>query len=99
MYGTAELRVLVLVQLETDDDASAPPPTTYGDHMDRLGIATGISQMPQGTSRPGSSHIRLGLVKLLANTSRSGLEPVSEPDMSHGLKAKPVEPVSLYPRI
>jgi len=28
-YGTAELRVLVVVQPQTDDDASAPSPTTF----------------------------------------------------------------------
>jgi len=46
-YGTAELRVLVVVQPQTDDDASAPPPTTFGELMDRLDIVPGISQMPQ----------------------------------------------------
>jgi len=59
-YGRAEFRVPVVVQLQTDGDASAPPPTTFGELMERLDIVPGISQMPQGTSRPGSSHIRLG---------------------------------------
>jgi hypothetical protein len=59
-YGTAELRVPVVVQPQTDDGASAPPPTTFGELIERFHIVPGISQMPQGTSRPGSSHIRLG---------------------------------------
>jgi len=96
-YGTVELRVLVVVQPETDDDASAPPPTTFGELMDRLDIVPGISQMLQGTSWPGSSHIRLGLVKPQSNTTISGLEPAAEPDTLPLLKAKPVEPVSFYP--
>jgi len=65
--------------------------------MERLDIVPGISQMPQGTSRPGSSHIRLGSVKSQSNTTISGLEPDAEADMLPLLKAKPVEPVSFYP--
>jgi hypothetical protein len=56
-YGPAELKVPVIVQPETHDDASAPPPTTSGELMERLNIVPGKSHMPQGTSRPGSSHI------------------------------------------
>jgi len=98
-YGTAELRVPVVVQPQTDDDASASPPTTFGELMERLDIVPGISQMLQRTSRPGSNHIRLGSVKLQSNTSISGLEPALEPDTSPLLKAKPVELVSFYPSI
>jgi len=93
-YGTAELKVPVVVQPQTDDDTSASPPTTFGELMVRLDIVPGISQMPQGTSQPGSSHIRLGSVKPQSNTSISGLEPAVEPYTSPLLKAKPVEPVS-----
>jgi hypothetical protein len=98
-YGTAELRVPVVIQPQTDDDASAPPPTTSEELMARLDIVPGISQMPQGTSRPGSSHIRLGSVKPQSNTSISELEPAIEPDMSPLLNVKPVEAVSFYPGI
>jgi hypothetical protein len=42
-YGTADLRVSVGVQPETDDDTSAPPPTTFGELMERLDIVPGIS--------------------------------------------------------
>jgi len=96
-YATAELRLLVVVQPQTDDDASAPPPTSFGELMERLDIVPGISQMPQGTSRPGSSHIRLGSVKPQSNTMISGLEPAAKRDTLPLLKAKPVEPVSFYP--
>jgi hypothetical protein len=98
-YGTAELRVPVVVQPQTDDGASAPPPTTFGERIERLDIVPGISQMPQGTSRPENSHIRLGSVKPQSNTSISGLEPAVEPDTSPLLKAKPVEASSFYPCI
>jgi len=96
-YRTAELRVPVVVQPQTDDDASAPPPTTFGELIERLDIVPGISQMPQGTSQPRRSHIRLGWVKPQSNTTISGLEPAAELDTLPLLKAKPVEPVSFYP--
>jgi len=65
--------------------------------MERLDIVPGISQMPQGTSRPGISHIRLGSVKPQSNSTISGLDPAAEPDTLPLLEAKPVEPVSIHP--
>jgi hypothetical protein len=62
-YGTSELRVPAVVQQQTNDDAPTPPPKTFGEHMDSLDILPGISQRPQGTCRPGCSHIRLDSVK------------------------------------
>jgi hypothetical protein len=41
-YGTAELWVPVVIQPQTDDDASAPPPTTFGELLERLDIVPGI---------------------------------------------------------
>jgi len=96
-YGTAQFRVPVVVHPQTDDDASAPPPTTFGELLERLDIVPGISQMQQGTSRTGSSHIRLGSVKPQWNRTISVLEPAAEPDTFPLLKAKPVEPVIFYP--
>jgi hypothetical protein len=98
-YGIAELSVLVVIQPQTDDDASEPPPTKLGEHMERLDIVHGISQMPQGTARPGSSHIRLGSVKPQSNMNICGLQPPSEWDTSPLLKVKPVEPVRFCPCI
>jgi len=65
--------------------------------MKHLDINPGISQMPQGASRPGSSHIRQGSVKLQSKSSIPSGEPAAEPDSSTLLKAKPVEQVSFYP--
>jgi len=104
-YGTFELRVPAVLQQQTNDDTPAPPPTTFGELMESVDIVPGISQRPQGTSRPGSSHIRLGSVKLQSRSSIPSSEPAVEPDSSMLLKAKPVvpvssvEPVSLYPCI
>ena len=98
-YGTSELRVPAVVQPQTNVDAPAPPPTTFGELMESLDIVPGISERPQGTSRPGSSHIRLGSVKLQSKSSILSGEPAAEPDSSTLLKSKPVEPVSFYPCI
>jgi len=98
-YGTSELRVPAIVQPQTNDDAPAPPPTTFGELMESLDIVAGISQRPQGTSRPRRIHIRLGSVKPQSKSSIPSGEPAAEPDLSMLLKAKPAEPVSLYPCI
>jgi len=60
-YGTSELRVPAVVQPQTNDDAPPHPPTTFAELMESLDIVPRISE---ATSRPGSSHIKLGLVKL-----------------------------------
>jgi len=79
-YGTSELRVPAVVQPQTNDDAPAPPPTTFGELMESLDIVPGILQRPQGTSRPGSSHIRLGSVKTQSKLSIPSGEPAAEPE-------------------
>jgi hypothetical protein len=98
-YSTTEWRVPAVVHPQTNDDAPAPLPATFGELMESLDIVRGISQRPQGTSRPGSSHIRLGSVKPQSKSYIPGGEPGTEPDSSMLLKAKPIEPVSFYPCI
>jgi hypothetical protein len=58
-YSTTELKVPVVVNLHTDDDTATPAPITLGKILRYLHIFPRISQMPQGTSHPGSSHMRL----------------------------------------
>jgi hypothetical protein len=48
-YRTTELNVPAVVQPQTNNDAPAPPPATYGELMESLDIVAGISQRPQGT--------------------------------------------------
>jgi hypothetical protein len=93
-YSTSEFRVPSVVQAQTNDDPLAPPPTTFGELTESLEIVPRISQWPQGTCRPGSSHIRVGLVKPQSTSSILCGEPAAEPDSSTLLKAKPIEPVS-----
>jgi hypothetical protein len=95
-YGTSELRVLAVVQPHGNHDTLAPPPTTFGKCTENRDIVPRITQMPQGMSRPGTSHISLGSVKPQSRLSIPSGEPPAEPDWSTLLKAKPVEPVSFY---
>jgi len=96
-YGTSELRLPAVVQPQTNDDASAPPPTTFGELMESHDIVPGVLQMPQGTSRPRSSHVRLGSVKPQWKLSIPSREAAAEPDSSTLLNAQTVDPVSFYP--
>jgi hypothetical protein len=98
-YGTTKLRVPAVVPPQPKDDAPPRPPATFGELMESLDIVPGIGQRPQGTSQPGSSHTRLGSVKPQSKSSIRGGEPAAEPDSTMLLKAKAVEPVSLYPCI
>ena len=68
-YGTFDLRVPAVVQPQTNDDAPAPAPTTFGELMESLDIVPGISQRPEGTCQPGNSHIRLGSLKPQSKSS------------------------------
>jgi len=95
-YGTSELRVPAVVHQRTNNNAPPHPPTTFAELMETLDIVPGISE---GTSRPGSRHIRLGPVKPQSKSSIPSGEPAVEPDLSPLLKAKLVELVSFYPCI
>jgi len=59
-YGTSESTVPAVVKPQMDDDAAAPATITFGEVLESLDIVPGISQKPQVTSRPGSSHGRSG---------------------------------------
>jgi len=78
-YGTFELRIPAVIQPQTDHNTPAPQPITFEELMECLDIVPGISQLLQGTSRPGRSHIRLGSVKPQSNTSIPSPEPAAEP--------------------
>jgi hypothetical protein len=67
--------------------------------MENLDIIPRISQKPQGTSRPGISHIGLGSVQQRSTWSIPSGVPAAEPDSSMLLKAVPVEPVIFNPCI
>jgi hypothetical protein len=61
-YGESKLRVPAVIQSQQNDDPPPYPPTAFGEIMEGLDIVPGILERAQGTSSPGSSHIRLGSV-------------------------------------
>jgi hypothetical protein len=99
MYGTSILLVPSVIHQQTDVNAATPVPTTIAELLKCLDIVPGISQLPQGTSRPGNSHMRLGSGKPLLNTGISDLAPAAKPDSPVDLNLKPAELVSIYPGI
>jgi len=74
-YGTSVLLVPEVIKPQMDDDAAAPAQTTYGELMECLDLVPVICQMPQGTSRPASCHIRLGSVTSQSDTSIPSIMP------------------------
>jgi hypothetical protein len=62
-YGTAELKVPVVVKPQIDTTAAIPSLTTVGEHMQTCEIVRGQSEIPAATSRPGNSQMRLGWEK------------------------------------
>jgi hypothetical protein len=67
--------------------------------MDYLDIVPGQLQMPQGTSRPGISHMTLGSGKPRLDTCIPGLAPAIEWDSSPLQNENPIKPGSIYPCI
>jgi hypothetical protein len=57
MFRTSETRVPAGAQRRQNEDTSAPPPATFGQLMENIGIVSGMSQTPQWTFRPVSSHL------------------------------------------
>jgi len=87
----------MITNTQTNADAPAPLLTAFGELMESLDIVARISQSPQGTSQPESSHIMLGSVKPQSKSSIPSGEAAVELNLSTMLKAKLVEPVSFYP--
>jgi len=98
-HGVSELQLPAVFHPQMDVEVAAPTPTTFGQLTECVNIATGISEMPQGTSRPGRSHIRRGSVMPQVDRGIAGLATTVDPDSSPIHNAKPVELVSCYPCI
>jgi hypothetical protein len=97
-YGMAELMVPAIVKPQTDTAAAALLPKTFGELMQTLDTVPGKLQMPQGTSRPGSSQMRLGSEKLQSHTDIVSLWPDTVANSLPMEKGKTGEPGNLNPR-
>jgi len=98
-YGTTELKVPAVVQPQMADDAASTVPTTFSEPLETLDCVPRKLQMPQVTSRPGSSHMRLGSQKLQTHKRIPSLLPAPTPDWSQVRQSNNVEPVSFNPCI
>ena len=92
-YWTTELKVLAVGKPQTDTTGATPSPTTFRELMQILDIVSGESQMPQVTSRQGTSQMRLGLEKPQADNHMVSLMPEAVPDSSQREITTPVQPV------
>lgn len=91
----AELKVLAVHKLETDQVAAAAAVTRFGELIETLDIVSRKSQMLQGTSRQGCSHMRLGSGKPQSPRHIASLPPDAAPDVVPINNAKPVIPISV----
>jgi len=98
-YETTELKVPAVVKPQTDTTAATPSPSPFGELMQVLDIVPGQSQMPQVSSRQGSSQMRLGWEKPQADNYIVSLMPNAVPDSSQREIATPVQHVIISPSI
>jgi len=94
--GPSELQVPAVIKSRTYHVAAAPSPTTFVELLETLDNVPGMSPMPQCTSRPGSSHIRVDSGKPMSPGSISSLPPGAESDSLLMTYATPVQPVKAY---
>jgi len=81
-YGMTKWKIPAVVQPQTADDAASSAPMTHGEPMETRDSVPGKLQMPQVTSQPGSSHIRLGSQKPQILEPIPSLPPALMPDLS-----------------
>jgi len=96
-HGTTELKIPAVGKPQEDSTAATPSPTTFGELMQALNIVPGQSQMPQVTSRQGTSQMRLDLEKPQADNHIVPPMPAEVPNSSPIEIVKPVQHVSFYP--
>lgn len=95
--GISEFNVYIVVKPQTDDNAAAPKPTTFGEHTECLDNSAAISQMPIGISRPGSSYTRLDTGIPQFQPDIPSRTPTAAPNSSPIWNPKSIKLVSYYP--
>jgi len=98
-YGTTELNVPAVVQLQTADDAASSVPTPFSEPLETLDSVPGKLQMPQVTSRPGSCHMKLRAQKPQTHERILSVPPAPMPEWSQIQQSNHFEPVSVNPCI
>ena len=98
-YETTELNVLAVIQPQMPDDAPSSVQTTFGEPMETLDCVHGKLQMPQVTSRPGSSHITIVLRKPQTQERIVSLPPAPMRNWSPLQQSNHDDPVCFNPCI
>jgi hypothetical protein len=96
-YGTAELKVPVVVKPQIDMTGAIPSSITVAEHVQTPEIVRGQSEMPAVTSRPECSQQRMGLKQPQFHKSIPVLSPGTATDSMLRQDANRVEPVIFYP--
>jgi len=96
-YGTAQLNIEAVIQSQNDEVTVVPAMTSFVAVIETLDIDPRISQMPQGSSQPGSSHMRLGSTKSQSHKCIAFSLSDTGPNLLPINNMKPIEPVSFYP--
>jgi len=98
-YGTTKLKAQAVIQPQTADDAASFVPTTFSVPLVTLDSVPRELQMPQLTSRPASTQMRLGSRKPQMHERIPSLLPAPMPDRLQIQQSKPVEPITFHPCI
>jgi len=95
-YATAELTVLAVIKLQTENVATRTAQKTLRELMETLDIIPGTLQMAQWTSWSGMRHMRLGSSKPQTHQYIAYHPPNEVPDLSLTKKAKPVQHICFH---
>jgi len=94
-YGMTELKNLAVVKPQTDTTGATPSPASFGELLQAPANIPWQSRMPQVTSWPASSQMRLGSEKPPAEKHMVSLMPDAVRDSSQMEIAKPDQRVSI----
>jgi hypothetical protein len=98
-YGTTELMVPAVGKPQKHSTAATPSPTSFRELMRALDIVPRQSEMPQLTSRQGSSQMRLGSEKPQGDNHIVPPMPTAVSDSSLTEIGMSVQPGTFYPCI
>jgi hypothetical protein len=94
-----EWNVPAVLKLHTDSDVAHHFTTAVVKLRECFDIISGTAEMPQGTSSPRISHLRLGSPRPQSKKRILCPRPTMHHDLSPIIHAKPIGPVILYPCI
>jgi hypothetical protein len=95
-YRTAELKILAVANPHIDSTTALPSRTIFGTLMQTLDMVRRQTEITQGSSRPGSSQMRMMSMQAESNQCIMSLLPNATLHWLLNKNSKPVEPISFY---